>query len=500
MSSPEKNLAYWQAHAQALQIESRAFIDGHYTPAQTEETFECRSPIDGELLCEVAQCGQADVDLAVAAGRRSFEAGVWAGLHPRQRKKVLRKFAELIRLHNDELALLESLDMGKPINDATRGDVPGAAQCIEWYAEAIDKWPGEVAPCDHNVLGLITREPVGVVACVVPWNFPILMASWKIAPALATGNSVILKPSEKSPLTAIRLAGLARDAGIPAGVFNVLTGDGRVGEALALHGDVDCIAFTGSTAVGKRIMQCAGQSNLKRVWLELGGKSANIVLADCPDLDRAAQAAAGAICYNMGEMCTAGSRLLVQRAIKDQFVERVRAEMATWQPAHPLDPATGMGAIVDDIQLKRVLGYIEAGKQEGATLVLGGQQTRADTGGYYVEPTIFQVSDPNIRIAREEIFGPVLSIIEFDTLDEAIAIANRSDYGLGAAIWTADLVTAHTAARRLRAGTVWVNCYEEGSDMNFPFGGYKQSGNGRDKSLHAMEKYTELKSTVVKLG
>ncbi|QBR00349.1 aldehyde dehydrogenase [Paraburkholderia pallida] len=493
----KRNLAYWQDKAASLKIDGRAFIDGAPRDAYSGRTFDCVSPIDGRVLASVADCGAADVDAAVAAARRAFEQGVWAGLNPRERKAVLLRWAALMREHLDELALLETLDAGKPIGDTTTVDVPGAAYCVEWFAEAIDKVGGEVVPADHHLVGLVTREPIGVVAAVVPWNFPILMASWKFGPALAAGNSVVLKPSEKSPLTAIRVAQLAREAGIPAGVFNVLPGGGEPGKLLALHRDVDCIAFTGSTNVGKQIMQYAGQSNLKRVWLELGGKSPNIVLPDCPDLDRAAKAAAGAIFYNMGEMCTAGSRLLVHRDIKDVFLAKLLEAAKAYKPGNPLDPEVSMGAIVDKIQMERVLGYIEAGRKE-STLLLGGERVDASSGGFYVEPTVFDTRH-DARIAREEIFGPVLSVITFGTIDEAVRIANDSDYGLAAAVWTANLTNAHEIARRLRAGTVWVNCYDEGGDMNFPFGGFKESGNGRDKSLHALEKYTELKSTLVRL-
>ncbi|WP_028219078.1 aldehyde dehydrogenase [Paraburkholderia oxyphila] len=493
----KRNLAYWQDKAASLKIDGRAFIDGAPRDAYSGRTFDCVSPIDGRVLASVADCGAADVDAAVAAARRAFEQGVWAGLNPRERKAVLLRWAALMREHLDELALLETLDAGKPIGDTTTVDLPGAAYCVEWFAEAIDKVGGEVVPADHHLVGLVTREPIGVVAAVVPWNFPILMASWKFGPALAAGNSVVLKPSEKSPLTAIRVAQLAREAGIPAGVFNVLPGGGEPGKLLALHRDVDCIAFTGSTNVGKQIMQYAGQSNLKRVWLELGGKSPNIVLPDCPDLDRAAKAAAGAIFYNMGEMCTAGSRLLVHRDIKDVFLAKLLEAAKAYKPGNPLDPAVSMGAIVDKIQMERVLGYIEAGRKE-STLLLGGERVNASSGGFYVEPTVFDTRH-DARIAREEIFGPVLSVITFGTIDEAVRIANDSDYGLAAAVWTANLTNAHEIARRLRAGTVWVNCYDEGGDMNFPFGGFKESGNGRDKSLHALEKYTELKSTLVRL-
>jgi gamma-glutamyl-gamma-aminobutyraldehyde dehydrogenase len=494
----KKSLSFWQDKAATLSIEGRAFIGGEYRDAEGGRTFDCLSPIDGKLLAKVADSGAVDVDAAVAAARRAFDSGVWSGLNPRQRKAVLLRWAASIREHMDELALLETLDAGKPIADTTSVDVPGAAYCVEWFSEAIDKIGGEVAPADHHLVGLVTREPIGVVAAVVPWNFPILMASWKFGPALAAGNSVVLKPSEKSPLTAIRLAQLALDAGIPPGVFNVVPGAGEPGKLLALHQDVDCLAFTGSTNVGKLIMQYAGQSNLKRVWLELGGKSPNIVMPDCPDMDRAANAAAGAIFYNMGEMCTAGSRLLVHRDIKDAFLDKLIAAARSYTPGNPLDPKTSMGAIVDKVQLERVLGYIEAGRAE-AKLLLGGARVKEETGGFYIEPTIFDIPASGAKVAREEIFGPVLSVITFDTVEEAIRIANDSEYGLAAAVWTSNLTTAHEVSRQLRAGTVWVNCYDEGGDMNFPFGGYKQSGNGRDKSLHALEKYTELKSTLVRL-
>jgi gamma-glutamyl-gamma-aminobutyraldehyde dehydrogenase len=493
----EKTLAYWQDKAATLSIEGRAFIDGEYRHAASGRTFDCLSPIDGKLLVKVADSAAEDVNAAVGAARRAFDSGVWSGLNPRKRKAILLRWAGLLREHLDELSLLETLDAGKPIGDTTSVDVPGAAYCVEWFAEAIDKIGGEVAPADHHLVGLVTREPIGVVAAVVPWNFPILMASWKFGPALAAGNSVVLKPSEKSPLTAIRIAQLAHEAGIPAGVFNVVPGAGEPGKLLALHPDVDCLAFTGSTNVGKLIMQYAGQSNLKRVWLELGGKSPNIVMPDCADLDRAANAAAGAIFYNMGEMCTAGSRLLVHRDIKDAFLDKLIAAARSYTPGNPLDPKTSMGAIVDQVQLDRVLSYIEAGRAE-SKLLLGGGRVKQESGGYYIEPTIFE-TEAGAKIAREEIFGPVLSVITFDTVEEAIRIANDSEYGLAAAVWTSNLTTAHEVARSLRAGTVWVNCYDEGGDMNFPFGGYKQSGNGRDKSLHALEKYTELKSTLVRL-
>lgn len=489
----------WQARAATIEIEGRAFIDGAYRPAADGRTFDAVNPADGRTLARVTQSGEAEVEAAVAAARRAFDRGDWPHLAPRARGAILKRFAALIRENLEELALLESLDMGKPIGDALAVDVPGAAYCVEWFAEAIDKVGGELAPVDPSLVGLVSREPVGVVAAVVPWNFPILMASWKFGPALAAGNAVIVKPSEKSPLTAIRLGALAREAGIPDGIFQVLPGDGEVGRLLALHLQVDCVAFTGSTGVGKLIAGYAAQSNLKRVWLELGGKSPNIVLDDCRDLKAAARAAAGAIFYNMGEMCTAGSRALVARAVRDDFLHELKQAAAAYAPGDPLDPATRMGAIVDRLQYDKVLAYIDKGLAEGAQILNGGKAASVAGRGLFIEPTIFDCPRPDLTICREEIFGPVLSLITFDTVDEAVAIANDSPYGLGAAVWTADVTRAHTVSRRLRAGTVWVNCYDEGGDMNFPFGGYKQSGNGRDKSLHALEKYTELKSTLIKL-
>ncbi|MBU1332537.1 MAG: aldehyde dehydrogenase [Gammaproteobacteria bacterium] len=491
--------ADWEQRAQQLNIEGRAFIHGEYRAAVSGATFECLSPVDGRLLATVASCDLADAEAAVADARATFDSGVWSRLAPIARKAIMLRFADLIEQHGEELALLETLDMGKPISDSYGIDVSGSARAIRWNAEAIDKIYDEVAATAHDELGLVTREPVGVVAAIVPWNFPLMMASWKLGPALATGNSVILKPSEKSPLTAIRIAQLAIDAGIPAGVLNVLPGYGHtVGKALALHMDVDTLVFTGSTKIAKQLMIYAGESNMKRVWLEAGGKSPNIVFADAPDLKAAAEAAAGAIAFNQGEVCTAGSRLLVENSIKAQFVPLVVEAIKTWKPGNPLDPATNVGALVDTTQMNNVLSYIQAGHDDGATLVAGGKRVLEETGGTYVEPTIFDGVNNAMRIAKEEIFGPVLSVIGFDSAEEAVAIANDTIYGLAAAVWTSNLSKAHLTAKALRAGSVWVNQYD-GGDMTAPFGGFKQSGNGRDKSLHAFDKYTELKSTWIKL-
>jgi acyl-CoA reductase-like NAD-dependent aldehyde dehydrogenase len=497
MSTPN---ADWHARARSLTINGQAYVDGRYRPAVSGETFDCVSPIDGRVLAAVASTDVADVDLAVAAARRAFESGVWSRQPPRERKRVLLRFAELILAHREELALLETLDMGKPISDSLAVDIPATARCIAWYAEAVDKIYDEVAPTSHDALALITREPVGVVAAIVPWNFPLIMAAWKIGPALAAGNSFILKPSEKSALTAIRIAALAAEAGIPDGVFNVLPGYGQTaGQALALHMDVDCIGFTGSTRTGKLMLQYSGQSNMKRVWLECGGKSPNIILADCPDLDRAAQAAASAIFFNQGEMCSAGSRLIVEERVRDEVLEKVVAAGRRMLPGDPLDPGTRLGAIVDDVQLRTVLGYIEAGRSEGATLLAGGARAREGSGGYYVEPTVFADVTPEMKIAREEIFGPVLAAMTVRDAEEAVRVGNSVIYGLAAAVWTRDITRAHRMARALRSGMVYVNCYDA-DDITVPFGGFKQSGTGRDKSLHAFDKYTELKTTWIDLS
>ena len=489
----------WEQRFQSLSLESRAFIDGEYRPAISGATFECLSPVDGRLLAQVASCDEADAQRAVENARATFASGVWSRLAPAKRKATMIRFAALLNANVEELALLETLDMGKPINDSLTIDVPGAAQALSWNGEAIDKIYDEVAATPHDQLGLVTREPVGVVAAIVPWNFPLLMACWKLGPALATGNSVVLKPSEKSPLTAIRIAQLAIEAGIPAGVLNVLPGYGHtVGKALALHMDVDTLVFTGSTKIAKQLMIYAGESNMKRIWLEAGGKSPNIVFADAPDLQAAAEAAASAIAFNQGEVCTAGSRLLVERSIKDKFLPLVVEALKAWKPGNPLDPATTVGALVDTQQMNTVLSYIDAGHQDGAKLLAGGKRILEETGGTYVEPTIFDGVTNAMKIAQEEIFGPVLSVITFDTAEEAVAIANDTPYGLAAGIWTADISKAHKTARAVRAGSVWVNQYD-GGDMTAPFGGFKQSGNGRDKSLHALEKYTELKATWIKL-
>jgi 4-(gamma-glutamylamino)butanal dehydrogenase len=486
----------WSARAAGIELPDGLYVDGRRDHAESRR--EHVTPRDGSVLGEVPWAGREDAARAVAAARRAFDEGPWPSMHPRERGEVLQRFATLVEQHRDELALLVSLEMGKPIRVAHEIELRALIRTLRYYGEIADKEHGEITPTGEGELSLVTREPSGVVAAVVPWNFPLTIAGWKLAPALAAGCTVVLKTAEQSPLSMLRVAELGTEAGLPPGALNVLTGDGTVvGRALGEHHDVDVLTFTGSTVVGRHFLRYAADSNLKRVYLELGGKSPNIVLPDAPDLDAAAETAAWAIFFNSGEMCTAGSRLVVHRDIADEVVDRVVEHASGWAPGDPLDPGTRMGPMVDERSLGRVLGQLRAGREAGATVRTGGSRLRDDAP--YLEPTVVTGLAPDNVLVREELFAPVLAVQVVDDEEQAVRVAGDTPYGLAAALWTSDLGTAHRVARRLRAGTVWVNCYEEG-DLSVPFGGVKLSGNGRDKSRHALDEYTDLKTTWIKYG
>jgi gamma-glutamyl-gamma-aminobutyraldehyde dehydrogenase len=496
----EPTTAHYEAAAAKLAPESRAFIGGQFVPAQSGKTFTTTNPANGKLLARVAQCDGADVDLAVKAARHAFQSGTWSRMPPKERKKVLLHLALLMERDAEELALLEVLDNGKPISDARSVDIPDSIETLRWHAEAIDKLYDQVSPTASDIVSMIIREPIGVVGAVLPWNFPIFVAMWKLAPALAGGNSIVLKPAEQTSLTAIKLAALAAEAGIPEGVFNVVPGYGETaGQAIGRHMDIDCVSFTGSGEVGRQFLRYAADSNIKRVVLELGGKSPAIVMNDASNLRHVAEQIAIGILFCQGENCSAGSRLIVQNGIKDRLLEELIPVFKTWLVGNPLNPKTKVGAMIEEAHLDKVLGYIQAGHIEGAHLLLGGQRTLLESGGYFVEPTIFDKVRNDMTIAREEIFGPILSVIEVANAQEAIQVANDTSYGLASSLYTDNLNTAHTIARSIHAGTVSVNCFSEG-DMGVPFGGYKQSGfGGRDKGTAAHDQYLQTKSIWIQL-
>lgn len=498
MNDLGNDAAIWAAKAAAIRPDGLAFIGGRAVAAADGQTFDCINPATGQVITQVAACGAEDVNRSVKVARQSFEAGAWSRCDPSDRRKRLIRLADLIDGATDELALLETMDSGKLLRDARTLDIPGSAAVFRFFGEACDKLLDEVVPVGSGALATITREPVGVVGAVVPWNFPLKMAAWKCAPALAAGNSVILKPAEQSPLTALRLASLAAEAGIPDGVFNVLPGFGpEVGAPIGLHADVDCVGFTGSTEVGKKFMVYAGQSNMKRVWLECGGKSAFIVFPDTKDLAAAARAAAAGIFFNQGEVCSATSRLFVHQEVAAEFTALLLKAAQAYQPGDPLDLSSGMGAMISEEQTARVLSYVETGRAEG-DLLMGGARVLPETGGYFITPTIFGNVDPRAVIATEEIFGPVLSVMTFRDESDVIAAANASIYGLGASVWTSDLDRAIRLSRAMQVGSVSINAVDN-VDLRTPFGGVKQSGNGRDLSLHAFEKYSDLKTTWIAL-
>ena len=474
----------------------KLFINGRWVDSVSGNTFDTLNPATEKVITSVAEGDSADIDLAVAAAREAFENGQWKKTDARDRGRILLKIAGLIERNKDELALLDTLDNGKPINETTKADIPLVIDCFLYYAGWADKIHGETIPVRGDFFNYTLREPVGVVGQIIPWNFPLLMAAWKIAPALACGNTIVLKPAEQTPLSALRLGEICQEAGLPDGVLNIVTGYGpTAGAALAEHMDVDKIAFTGGSATGRIIMQAASK-NLKRISLELGGKSPNIVFADS-DIDSAVDGAMTGIFFNQGEVCCAGSRLFIEKSIHEEFIDKLSNKAANMRVGNPEDTGTQMGAQVSKEQFDKILGYIETGKQEGAKLVTGGE--RCGERGYFIKPTIFDAVDNNMRIAKEEIFGPVVSAITFDDVSEVVKQGNLSIYGLAAAVWTKDIKKAHRLARDLKAGTIWINTYNA-FDAASPFGGFKQSGFGRELGVHALELYTHVKSVWINLG
>ncbi len=493
-------LEEYQSIANRLDLPNNAFINGRFTAAKAGKRFETINPATGKTLTEIALCDASDVDVAVSKAREAFDRGVWSKMHPTERKRRLIQLVKLLKRNRFELAVLESIESGKPIRDIMTVDLPETMHCLEWHAEATDKLYDQVSPSGDDALGLVIREPLGVIATVLPWNFPLMMAAWKIGPALSAGNSVIIKPAEQTNMSTLRLAELALEAGIPPGVLSVVTGPGEVtGKALGLHPGINGISFTGSTEIGRKFLEYSAQSNLKRIVLECGGKNPCVVLDDAESLDDVARHVVYSVLWNMGQNCSSNSRLIVHEKVKDKLMARVLARVRDWRTGYPLDPANTLGAIISREQYDKILRYIEIGKKEGAAVAAGGGPIE-DGAGLYVAPTIFDRVTPKMTIAREEIFGPVLSVITVRSTDEAVDVANDTSYGLQASLFTANVRTAHRVARALQAGTVTVNCYGEG-DITTPFGGYKLSGfGGRDNSLKAHDQYTETKSIWIDLS
>jgi aldehyde dehydrogenase (NAD+) len=475
---------------------TQLLINNRWVPSESGKTFATVDPSTGEEICKIAEADTADVNKAVAAARTAFEKGAWRKMAASGRGKLIHRLADLIEQHADELARLESMDNGKPVSVAKAVDVAATVGCFRYFAGWADKVQGKTIPIDGDYFCYTRHEPVGVVGQIIPWNFPMLMLAWKLAPALATGNTVVMKPAEQTPLSALRIGELIVEAGFPEGVVNLLPGFGpTAGAAIASHMDVDKVAFTGSTEVGHLIMEAAAKSNLKRVTLELGGKSPNIVFADT-DLDQAVEGAHFGLFFNHGQCCCAGSRVFVEEKIYDQFVEKSGERARKRTVGDPFDPKTEQGPQVDQSQFDKVMGYIESGRSEGAKLVCGGD--RVGDRGYFIQPTVFADVRDDMKIAKEEIFGPVMSVIPFKSLDEVVTRANRTEYGLAAAVWTRDIGKAHAIANSVRAGTVWVNCYNV-LDPRAPFGGFKQSGIGRELGEYGLQQYTEVKTVIVKL-
>ena len=485
--------------AQSLTYNTKALINGKLVDAASGKTFDTVNPANGKVITSIASCGTEEVEEAVKVARAAFDSGKWSRIAPEERKKMLFKFADLIEQNATELAVMESIDSGKPICDTVEGDVPETVECFRFAAEAIDKINDEITPTNGDSLCLVRREPIGVCAAILPWNFPILMSAWKLAPILAAGNCVVVKPAKLTSLTLLKLAELSLEAGIPAGVLNVVPGSGKlIGDALANHKEIDLITFTGSTAVGRNLLNCSGNSNIKRVLLELGGKNPCVVTQDIDNLDYAAEEIVKAALWNMGENCTQNSRIIMHKDIKDKLLPKILKEVEKWKVGNPLDPTNLHGALIERAHMEKVLEYVEIGKQEGADLIYGGEQILKETGGNFLKPAVFDNCNQSMRIIREEIFGPVFAIETYTDIEEAIAMANDTEYGLQASVWSDNIHKVQTLTSGIKAGVISVNHFSEG-DMTTPFGGFKQSGfMGRDKSIWANKQYTELKSVYVK--